>query len=221
MYQNSVTLHLKTKRSCKVLETCVPCPSRFIIASIFLGLVQVVAKMRSINHLFKMLFIACCLPLCLFFSRLLLLSWFIIVASPPTFSNGFIQFCTRLKRHNHLRQWSRLFLFSTSPARARLFVNSSPIILWWSVASMVSSVPILRIGTALLVLKERLASIQYLQNFSAPRTSLTLRSPSCTSSGHQKYLVSMCFVLGPALNGSARECAGELSLGISTLGCFP
>ena len=30
---------------------------------------------------------------------------------------------------------------------------------------MVSSVPILRIGNALVALKERLASIQYLQNF--------------------------------------------------------
>ena len=52
--------------------------------------------------------------------------------------------------------------------------------------------------------------------FSAVGTFLILRSASCNCSCTQKYRVSICFVLGPALNRSVTEFAKELSLWIST-----
>ena len=48
--------------------------------------------------------------------------------------------------------------------------------------------------------------------FFAVGTRLNVRSPSCTRSCTQKYLVSMCFVRGPAPKRSVKELATELSL---------
>ena len=53
-------------------------------------------------------------------------------------------------------------------------------------------------------------------HFFAVGTRLIVRSPSWTHSCPQKYLVSMCFVRGPAPKRSVKEFAVELSLCIST-----
>ena len=52
------------------------------------------------------------------------------------------------------------------PALARLIHNISPIISWWSMGSMVSTIRILQICNAVVVLKQRLAPFQHLHNFS-------------------------------------------------------
>ena len=54
-----------------------------------------------------------------------------------------------------------------SPARS----NRCPIILWWSVGSMVSRIPILQMRTAVVGVKQRLASFQHLRNFSVQQLS--------------------------------------------------
>ena len=140
--------------------------------------------------------------------------FFFFVPSGQLFhrSNGFTQFCIRLDVHNQFRQLSVSVCFAH---QASALFNRCFIILWWSVGSMVSKIPILQICNAVVVLEAETGFVPTSAQLFAVRNFLKLKSPSCTRSCNQKYRVSMCFVLGPGLHRSVKEFAVEQSLRIS------
>ena len=119
-------------------------------------------------------------------------------------SNGFTQFSTRLDVHNQFRQLSVTFCFA-HPAPAQF--NRCPImcLVVCGIHGQQNTDP-----TNLQCFCGTEAQSGFVPTsapFSAVETLLILRSPSCNCSCTKKYRVSICFVLGPALNRSVTEFA--------------